>query len=424
MNSATNDAGDRQVIVYVVLNHGANSRVKALGKLSSRGVEVVYVTNRKANIVPVQNLVVEPLPNPLGVLRALGMHRLKNTLDSMVYFPTRHWLYVVPVVNRLKRLIAEDLAQGKQVVVLTCAPPHALCLVGKKLKAKFPQIRWVIDWQDLWSHDDAYFNAVFPLYRSMARRLENDLMFQSDMNITTNRLARRAVEEEHGVPSKKVTVVNHHFDVDDAGSPAIAAQRTTPGTCRIVFMGGMFKPPKVPGGKFLDALKAVRERGLEVELHLYGLQGLEFERYRQNAAEYGLIYHGAVPQAQVLSELRKYDYQLLLLEDLPNSKLIMHLKLPQYLRAGLPIVAIVPKDSAVEEIVQRTGTGHVIPADSDWVHGLIALFGADPPVGRRNDEEIARFDWRSVEADWRQALNLPAATSASTVPGERSVPAG
>ncbi len=414
MNSATNVTGNRRIIVYVVLNHGANSRVKALGKLSRPGVEVVFVTNRDANVAPIKNVVVKPLRNPLGVLRALGLHRLKNILDSMVYFPTRHRLYVLPVENRLKRLIRGDIAQGKQVVVLTCAPPHALCLVGRKLKAAFPQIRWVIDWQDLWSHDEVYFNAVFPPYRAMARRLENDLMSESDMNVTTNRFASRAIEDLHGVAPRKVTVVNHHFEGDDAAAAAVPYQQTTPKTRRIVFLGGMFKPPKVPGGRFLEALKAIRARGVDVELHLYGLQGLQFEQYRGNAAEYGLIYHGPVPRAQVLDELRKYDYQLLLLEDLPNSKLIMHLKLPEYLRAGRPIVAIVPKDSAVEEIVQRTRTGYVIAADSDWVQGLTALFASDSPqVFSPDEHEIARFEWASVEADWRRALDLPGADVSS-----------
>jgi glycosyltransferase involved in cell wall biosynthesis len=410
VNSATHGKGDRHTIVYVVLDNGANSRVKALGRLSGAGVEFVYVSSRDVNVAPVPNLVVKPLPNPFGVLRTLGFHRLKRALDAVVYFPTRHRLYVVPVVNRLKSLIAADLARGKHVVVLTCTPPHALCVVGQKLKAKFPQIRWVIDWQDLWSYDAVYFDAVFSPYRARVKRLEHDLVLQSDLNVTTNGFAKRAVVDLHCVEPDKVTVINHHFD--RRAVRTVSGQGPS-GARRIVFMGGMFKPPKVPGGKFLEALKAVRSRGVNVELHLYGRQGYEFEKYRENAAEYGLIYHGYVPRAEVPDELLKYDYQLLLLEDLPNSKLIMHLKLPEYLDAGVPIVAIVPTGSAVEEIVQRTGTGHVIAADSDWVQGLGALLQSPANI-TRNEAEIARFDWSRVAADWRQALNLPASTPSAT----------
>ena len=201
-----------------------------------------------------------------------------------------------------------------------------------------------------------YFNRVFPLYRSRLRSLERDLMFQSDLNITTNRFAKRAIEDVQGVAPDKAMVISHHFDaLEDDAIADTAAPASAPRTRRrIVFMGGMFKPPKVPGGKFLEALRAARAAGADLELHLYGRQGHQFQPFRGREAEFGVVYHGVVPRAEVHTELRKYDYQLLLLEDLPNSKLIMHLKLPDYLRAGLPIVAVVPRDSAVEDIIERT----------------------------------------------------------------------
>jgi hypothetical protein len=398
--------------LYVVVDNGVNSRIRSLGKLRDVNTDVVFVTSKAVDVSPFKNLVVRKYPNPFGVLRAVGLHRLKQTIDSIAYFPTRHLLYVLPVLNRLNQLIADDLARGARVVVLTCAPPHALCLVGQKLKVTFPQIWWVIDWQDLWSSDETYLNVVFPLYRACAKRLEHDLVLQADMNVTTNQFAKRAIEELHHVAPHRVAAVNHHFDAIPS-SPAIAPNTPVSSqTLRIVFMGGMFKPPKVLGGKFLETLKQVRARGVYLELHLYGSQGDDFERYRNAESEYGFVYHGKIPHDQVLVELRQYDYQLLLLEDLPNSRLIMHLKVPEYLNAGVPIIAIVPKDSAVQEIVERTGTGHVIPADSDWVQELSALFEAGArPLPVRNDAEIARFDWSNVEGDWRRALALPESSS-------------
>jgi len=408
MNPAVDDSRDR-IIVYVVVDNGVNSRIRALGKLRCANLEVVYVTGVKVSVAPHQNLVVRPFPNPFGILRWLRLHRLKEAIDSIFYFPTRHRLYVAPVVSSLKKLIANDLKQQRRVVVLTCAPPHALCLVGKKLKRDFPQIRWLIDWQDLWSYDEVYFSQVFSLYRGRARRLEKDLIAQCDMNVTTNQFAKEAIENLCPVESHKVAVINHHFD-GIADSPIAHGREPlqAPQTCRIVFMGGMFKPPKVPGGKFLEALKTARAAGVDVELHLYGSQGFEFERFRGREQEYGFAFHGSIPHAQVHGELRKYDYQLLLLEDLPNSKLIMHLKLPEYVQAGVPIIAIVPRGSAVEDIVQRTGTGYVIASDSDWAQGLGALLGdrlVRAPA--RNEPEIERLNWRSVERDWRRVLDLP-----------------
>jgi glycosyltransferase involved in cell wall biosynthesis len=171
-------------------------------------------------------------------------------------------------------------------------------------------------------------------------------------------------------------------------------------------MGGMFKGAKVPGGKFLTALAEARARGAPIELHLYGRQSAEFEQYRETAAAYGLTYHGVVPRDQVPRELRRYDYQLLLLDDLPNSKLIMHLKLPEYLAAGVPILAVVPEGSAVEDILRSTGTGIVVPADGDWAEGLVKLASSRESRVTPNQQEIARYSWDSVKHDWRRALAL------------------
>ncbi len=209
---------------------------------------------------------------------------------------------------------------------------------------------------------------------------------------------------------ERVVAINHHFeskrcDVNPEPEPMRPASVDAP---RIVYMGGMFKPPKVPGGKFLEALKGVRAVGrVKPELNLYGRQGVEFNSYNDRFGEYGAVWRGVIQHRYVIDELRRYDYQLLLLDDLPNSRLIMHQKLPEYLVAGPPILAIVPRDSAVADIVERTGTGYVIPTDSDWVAGIREVLecrAVKRPV--RNEAEIQRFAWPTVRAQWAEVLGL------------------
>jgi hypothetical protein len=80
--------------------------------------------------------------------------------------------------------------------------------------------------------------------------------------------------------------------------------------------------------------------------------------------------------------------------------------LPEYLAAGAPILAVVPTGSAVDDILRSTGTGMVVPADSDWTEGLLKLERPRDKQATRNVAEIARYSWEHVRHDWHRALAL------------------
>ncbi|MEQ8857273.1 MAG: glycosyltransferase [Pseudomonadales bacterium] len=401
-------AGGRKTFVYVLIRRNANARVKSLARLANAATEVVFVSGGGFNEDGLNRIEVTPSGNPLWLVRRVGFHRTARFLDSALYVHNRHQLYVGRVVAELGARIRGHLECGDSVTLMTCLPPHPLALAGLRLKRRFPEIRWVIDWQDLWSSDETYFTRVFPPYRPLVRRLERRLVQSCDLNVATNDRARRWLEQQFGVSRDRTAAIGHHVDSGPA-EPAWAGRvdraRREP---RIVFMGRMFKGNKVPGAEVLRALRAVRARGrMWPELHLYGRQGPEFTEQEDTGCASGVTWHGVVEQASVVSEIRKYDYALLVLGDVPNSRLIMHLKLPEYLVAGPPILAIVPSDSAVADIVRRTGTGFVIPAEGDWATGLEeALAGGARTSPSRVPDEIERYFWNSVREQWRAALDI------------------
>jgi hypothetical protein len=397
--------------VYVVSNRGINTRIRGISRLQSADVEVVYVTYKPADARPAGNLVAQPIPNPFGLLRVMGFPEQSDALSRRFYFPGRESLYALSALRQLRRRVRDDLANGLSVTLLTCAPPHALCLVGRSLKSEFPALRWVIDWQDLWSSDETYFLRVHPRFRARALEVERALTRESDLNIATNDLAAIALQALDGIENDRVLAIPHHFedaccDVSDLRCNALARRRSG-STPRIAFMGGLFKPPKVLGHKFIEALRRVRAgTRVKPEFFVYSNEADALQTYIGREPEYGLVYQGLVSRKSVVDTLRKYDFLLLLLEDLPNSRLIMHLKLPEYLVAGPPIVAIVPRDSAVAEIVRRTGAGYVIDSASDWAVGIadvLERWHAGEQL-QRNESEIERYAWRTVQKAWRKAL--------------------
>jgi len=363
-----------QTVLYVVSSttKGRNGRKLDLSWLKPyfHKVVPVYAGERSAGE---GELCVPPWPNPLGSLDILGMQRLKRTLDSFFLFPDRSVLFLHAVRRKLRESIRRELGDGHLVTVLITTPPHAVSVLSLYLRRYYPQLRIVVDWQDLWTFDEAYLLRTPWIFRRRLARLEQEIMQAVDVNLTTNHKAATILEDRYRVPSSKVAHINHHFDPSDARSIAPAREnsvRQATDTVHIGFLGTMFKPPKVPGEAVVRALDRVAASGLAIEFHLFGDPT---EAAREAAAEMQnpvMTIYERTPHAEAMRNASTCDFLLIALADLPNCNVIMHGKLPHYLLLGRPILALVPGDSFVAEVIEKTKTGTVMPDEATWSSDL------------------------------------------------------
>lgn len=412
---------DSNRVVYLVNNWrgGGNDRVRKLLRLRERFGGLVLVSPGAEFVDDERELVVPPRPNPLGVLRLLGLNRLKQAAERYAYFPSVHMRFVSRVKHRIARRIGADLEAGREVTLLTAAPPHALGLIGLFVKARYPEVRWVMDWQDLWSYDENYYLPIAPLYRPRARRLERRMLATADLNVTTNAKAMQVLQDLYGVARERLDYVHHHFDRSDFNEPQgpsgsrLADVRKLGGgrVVRIGFLGTLFKPPRVPGLEVVDAVQRMRAEGHDVELHVHGSVEPIVREELSNLP--GVVLHGRVSHEDSIRQLAAYDYLLLLLADLPNCRAVMSIKLPHYMVVGRPILAIVPGDSAIAGIVRDTGTGHVIPVEGDWrqtLHRIVTEQSAQDAVNQRDPEAIDAYSWDRLSTRWLSVISGPSTT--------------
>jgi glycosyltransferase involved in cell wall biosynthesis len=241
--------------------------------------------------------------------------------------------------------------------------------------------------------------------------VERQIQASCDLNITTNAYAKAVLEKQYRVDPKRVTAIPHHFQSDDLdgsapdtlGSPVPDKQDLI----RIGFLGTLFKPPRVPGHMIYEILRDINAPGRRVELHVHGkLPKTVPKRSLKRMRVDGLWFHGPSSHRDSLNKLAPYDFLLLLLADLPNSKAVMSIKLPHYLLMGIPILAVVPEPSAVADTVRETGSGYVIPFTSDWQDQLVS-FLSDPtklPALKRNEQAIQAYSWGNVSQRWIRVL--------------------
>lgn len=407
------NAPSAERVVYVVVGwpkRMINDRVAKILRLRPQFSKLKVVV-RGSGPSDDETLYIRAIPNPVGWLRRVGLHRLRYHLERLLYFPNAHVLYTWVARRVLGRAIAQDLAAGREVCVLTCVPNHENTSIGLYLKRRFPRIVWVVDWQDLWTYDDNYYLRTPGFHRSRLQRRERQVLDTADVNVTTNECAARILRDVFEVPPARVRPIHHHFDRSETevaeadGSGRRAAP--DPEVIRIGFLGSLFKPPRVPGFELMEAVRNIRASGKKVEIHLHGSLPPRARERKDWLEASGLVLEGPVPHRRSASALSRYDYVLVLLADLPNSRAVMSIKLPQYLLAGRPILALVPRPSAIADMVEKTRTGIVVPTNGDWRAGLDQVLRAPPPALTADQAQIDEFSWERISRRWLDVLAQP-----------------
>lgn len=399
-------------VVYIVDSHIViNDRVSKIFELRGYFKKMILVKAGRQKTED-QIIGISPIINPIAVLQRFKLEWLNNLLDKYIFFPSSKIFYVKAVNRKLKMLISKDLSHNENVCVLVCLPVHDLVLAGLTLKQKYPQIKFLIDWQDLWSYDENYLSRMPKYYRKRMLKLESSAFNNSDINITTNEFAKKIVEQHYKVDPERVISINHHFDPKDLHAIPQKQQNQNNFTHRkkitIGFLGSLFKPPRVPGEKILEAIQYNRNKGVDLELHLYGDSPKTLKNNLQPAVVEGVFAHGRYDHKESIKKISQCDLLLLVLSDLPNCKVVMSIKLPHYLLIKKPILAIVPEKSAVAEIINTTGSGYVIPSSSyHWGKELKKVLDGiitGSLTLRRREDNVEKYSWNNISRQWLHVL--------------------
>ena len=401
--------GNSKIYIIGVEQDFLPLRIEKLFTLRDRIPGLILVAKR-GELINENNLVLGSHPNPSGLLRILKLNYLKKIFDRYIFFPSPSILYVYKVEQQLKKIIKKDLLFGQKVCIFTSVPPHALALIGLRLKKKFPEIQWITDWCDLWSYDEFYVQKIPRIYRGKLLKIENEILKHCDMNITTNKKAKSVLENYYGVPSEKVISINHSFFREDLEESATTRHidRSNRKNINIGFLGNLFKLPKVPGPKVVKTIEDLIESGVNVELHIFGDESELAKKTVAQSASDGIFLYPATSHKESLLNILKCDFLLLALSNIPNCDIIMHGKLPHYLLLNRPIIAIVPDRSAVADMIRQTGSGYVISYESNWFEGLQKIL-KDYLEGEksvfRNDKEIEKYSWENISTQWMELFD-------------------
>lgn len=306
--------------------------------------------------------------------------RLFNWLRGNLFIPDPRVFWV----RSTSKFLTNYLRDRPVDVVVTTGPPHSMHLIGLRLKKKLG-IKWLADFRDPWSDWDMLDNFhVGVLARWQHQRLEKRVLQGADQILTVSNTWATELEEKF---DGKVNVITNGFDESDFEELHLKKNSS------IVFghfgLLNSFRNPST----LWSAFKTLAENQVDFKVQLYGpVDNLVKQDIESNNLAGYVNFAGTVSHNEVLKKYQECEVLLLLLNDSKNASGHLPGKLFEYIRSGVPILAIGMKDGDAARILEKTGTGQVFSTnDETGITEFINQIVQGSLTLERNNEAIEEY---------------------------------
>jgi glycosyltransferase involved in cell wall biosynthesis len=375
-----------------------------------------------------------------GARRLIAMGARDGTRSRAVtrFLRSLSRFFLVPDVyvgwsRRAARVAEEEITRHPCALVFTTSSPDSAHLLGRRVK-RATGLPWVADFRDPWTGRLAYAPPT-PLHHRLHVALEYSCLREADAVVVTTPETRDDFLARHpGLDPVKFHVIPNGFDEDDF---TVASAELATGSCAWIPAGGFpvlhagqlnLERPLAP---FLAGLRLLRERApgrgdagaarssdaarnavgdaagcaqVDAGASMTFLLGPCYDSHRDEVKAAGLedavCFLPGRTHGDAVAAMLSARVLLLLEQDSDRGRLVLPGKAFEYLRAGRPILAVVPRGGAAARFVRETGAG--IAADpaspADIAEGLARLLGGDE-TPRGLGAAAAPFERRVLAAE-------------------------
>jgi glycosyltransferase involved in cell wall biosynthesis len=296
--------------------------------------------------------------------------------------------------------------------IVSSGPPFTSHLIGRTL-ARRTRLPWIADYRDPWI--EATFYPQRPAFaRSIDRRLEAACVREATASVTVgDGMARGFLDRYPALDPARFSVIANGYDpADFEGVP-----REDDGYFRLTHTGSLFLG-RTPGA-LLTALEALarEEPGFAqaTRLSFAGRVDADLITRVRGSILAGLTeWPGYLAHRESIALLRRSRVLLLLIGTDAQARTMVTGKVYEYLAAGVPILAIGPRDGDAAKLLARTGAGWVFePHEGDAIREhlrtLYRRHQANEDFGLRpSAREIERYSRRELTRQLAQLLDAAA----------------
>ncbi|HUV86587.1 MAG TPA: glycosyltransferase [bacterium] len=305
-------------------------------------------------------------------------------------FPDVYARFARPATRAARRLLQRSPVK----LIFSTAPPFTSHVAAAAL-AREAGVPLILDYRDAWA-DNPF--AAFPtaFHRRRARRAEGRVLEQAAAVVAVTSGMADAFRRRLGENVPARFVPNGYDEADFEGAEVAPAGPFT------VAYAGQFYPGRMPW-TFLRAASAFaakrRLSGDDFRVLFLGPMPRAvragMDRYGVRVEATGLLSHGDAVRA-----VRAADVNLLIIGSQPGAGATLTGKIFEYLRAGRPILALVPPDGEAAALVEEFGAGAVVePDDAQGAEAALArLYDGRSTAPGAVPAGLARFERRNLAA--------------------------
>jgi len=277
------------------------------------------------------------------------LEKLMLYVRGNFFIPDARVGWVIPSVKFLSKYISENPVD----VIITTGPPHSLHLIGMQLQKEF-NLKWIADFRDPWT--TIHYHKSLRLNKSSKRKhkaLEASVLKSADIITVTSPTTRK----EFGmITETPIEVITNGFDVSEKMHFEMDSSFS------ISHIGSLLseRNPEVLWKVLAEICKENISFKNDLKLKFAGAvseevkQSLKGFQLRENCKFLGYISHSEALKLQ-------HQSQILLLVEINSAetRAIIPGKLFEYLNAKRPIIALGPKESDIETIINETLSGKI-----------------------------------------------------------------
>ena len=293
-------------------------------------------------------------------------------LKTYLLVPDNEILWLPFAVWKGWQIIREE----RPSIIYSTSSPYTDHLIALIL-VKISKLPWVADFRDLWVDRPNFPKNNWRLH--VDRKLERMVIRNADHIVTaTSQLADRFNELYR---EKKYTSITNGYDEDDF---SFTKEFKIPSDEFRITYTGIFNKEQNPQKVFVALKKLIEDRSdVRDKIKLKFIGQLDNPGDFENIALFKKLeldqYSELVPyqpHLQVISEMSEATVLLLFIGEYPHNEGILTGKLFEYLRAGRPILAVVPVNGLAADIIRNTNSGIVVTNHNvdEIAEGISKLF--------------------------------------------------
>ena len=302
----------------------------------------------------------------------LFVRKIRNYMGSLFDI---HDLWIKPA---LKKAIELQEKEKFDFIISSYSPP-AVCVVSHKLKQKYPNLKWIADFRDLWAYN--HISPAKGILGVYEKYKEKKLLSNADKIITVSNPLTEDMKKVY--PNKKVYTIENGFDPDEFSNwqkninsiPKVGKKLV------ISYLGTIYPEKRDPTILFEAVNELIEENKIkeeQIEINFYGDNKKQLEDIIQpnNFNKFNIInIKGFIKREESLKIQKQSDLLLLLEWNDPSARGVLTGKLFEYIVSGTPIVAVsISNKNAAGELIEKTQTGKLYLDKDSLKQDLLKIF--------------------------------------------------